>query len=100
MFWLRNKKDNFQLRTLIWGPVKCYTGFLVQISANRAFTGATMSDVRALPAHETLVLILQIGEKPLLTLCIRGGSKFFWKGGSYIYKCVGGFAFLVLSHSS
>ena len=20
MFWLRNKKDNFQLRTLIWGP--------------------------------------------------------------------------------
>ena len=21
MFWLRNKKNNFQLRTLIWGPV-------------------------------------------------------------------------------
>ena len=20
MFWLRNKKNNFQLRTLIWGP--------------------------------------------------------------------------------
>ena len=22
MFWLRNKKNNFQLRTLIWGPGK------------------------------------------------------------------------------
>ena len=22
MFWLRNKKKNFQLRTLIWGPGK------------------------------------------------------------------------------
>ena len=21
MFWLRNKKNNFQLRTLVWGPV-------------------------------------------------------------------------------
>ena len=21
MFWLRNKKNNFQLRTFIWGPV-------------------------------------------------------------------------------
>ena len=21
MFWLRNKKNNFQLHTLIWGPV-------------------------------------------------------------------------------
>ena len=33
MFWLRNKKNNFQLRTLIWGPVtpppqkKTKTGF-------------------------------------------------------------------------
>ena len=23
MFWLRNKKNNFQLRTLIWGPDLC-----------------------------------------------------------------------------
>ena len=23
MFWLRNKKKKFQLRTLIWGPVYC-----------------------------------------------------------------------------
>ena len=27
MFWLRNKKNNFQLRTLIWGPV-LYSGNL------------------------------------------------------------------------
>ena len=24
MFWLRNKKNNFQLRTLIWGPAKSH----------------------------------------------------------------------------
>ena len=24
MFWLRTKKNNFQLRTLIWGPVKIH----------------------------------------------------------------------------
>ena len=23
MFWLRNKNNNFQLRTLIWGPDSC-----------------------------------------------------------------------------
>ena len=23
MFWLRNKKNNFPLRTLIWGPAIC-----------------------------------------------------------------------------
>ena len=23
MFWLRNKENNFQLRTLIWGPGPC-----------------------------------------------------------------------------
>ena len=27
MFWLRNKKNNFQLHTLIWGPV-LYSGNL------------------------------------------------------------------------
>ena len=25
MFWLRNKKNNFQLHTLIWGPVSSGT---------------------------------------------------------------------------
>ena len=29
MFWLRNKKNNFQLRTLIWGPGQ---GFIQGIS--------------------------------------------------------------------
>ena len=24
MFWLRNKKNNFQLRTLIWGPADVF----------------------------------------------------------------------------
>ena len=28
MFWLRNKKNNFQLHTLIWGPV-------IQVDTNR-----------------------------------------------------------------
>ena len=33
MFWLRNKKNNFQLRTLIWGPVRVmvYLSFEIQI---------------------------------------------------------------------
>ena len=28
MFWLRNKKNNFQLRTLIWGPVQGLNQYL------------------------------------------------------------------------
>ena len=27
MFWLRNKKNNFQLRFIIWGPVYLFMGF-------------------------------------------------------------------------
>ena len=32
MFWLRNKKNNFHLRTLIWGPVILFNN--VQIIQN------------------------------------------------------------------
>ena len=28
MFWLRNKKNNFQLHTLIWGPVQAVKGLM------------------------------------------------------------------------
>ena len=28
MFWLRNKKNNFQLRTFLWGPAECYSHIL------------------------------------------------------------------------
>ena len=27
MFWTRNKKNSFQLRSLIWGPVNHYNSF-------------------------------------------------------------------------
>ena len=28
IFWLRNKKNNFHLRTLIWGPVSIFSNTL------------------------------------------------------------------------
>ena len=29
MFWLRNKNDNFQLRTFNWGPVYAFKGLSI-----------------------------------------------------------------------
>ena len=40
MFWLRNKKDNFTLRTLIWRPWHCVVSFRMTLYPLRS-TGST-----------------------------------------------------------
>ena len=42
MFWMRNKKNNFQLRTLIWGPV---TFMSLPLGA------MSWSEIEAFPGH-------------------------------------------------
>ena len=44
MFWLRNKKNNFQLRTLIWGPVNYY----ICISSKRRVSQTVYTQIRLL----------------------------------------------------
>ena len=45
MFWLRNKKNNFQLRTLIWGPPLSLKGqlFLDKMKLNNFSKAITVS---------------------------------------------------------
>ena len=73
MFWLRNKKSNFQLRTLIWGsdrlvPVSVVSGlqrvdelfFTLVLST---YSEVTIYEVRndAVSAQRTLKIIRLIG---------------------------------------
>ena len=36
MFWLRNKKNNFQIPTLIWGPEYMYSAIFASIGMDHA----------------------------------------------------------------
>ena len=53
MFWLRNKKYNFQLRTLFWGPV--ILGFVLIETGLYTAYGTTYSILNLLRAHAPFI---------------------------------------------
>ena len=58
MFWLRNKKNNFQLRTLIWGPVYLCRIFFCHLGRDRYLQVIPSDIISCILQQEETILML------------------------------------------
>ena len=87
MFWLRNKKNNFSLRALIWGPVYVLHSHIILRSHARGGNRYQGFDIKKMsPQCRTYTRAMQNEKSIFPSGAGGGGSNLFCEHISSMYK--------------